>query len=102
MLKNLLKIIRLVLKEGKLPAVILLILIITNGALVPINIYLWQQIIDISIHEFRTGGSIAPVLPYILGFIMILSLYNLRELLEQITKTKLTHRLRDNLWIGYT
>ena len=95
-LKTLLRITYTVLRHGRWPAVLLMILIVANGVLLPLNLYFWEKIIDTTVQVMESGGSVLPILPYLLGFIVLLALYNLRELCEQIVRIRLTHRLRDN------
>lgn len=93
----LLRIAGLVLKHGRLPALLLLVVMVTNGALTPLGVLLSRNMIDSAIDAVGTGSGILAVLPWVMGFVVVMVLYNLRELLEQILKIRITHRLRDNL-----
>lgn len=97
MLVALLRIAELVLKHGRWPAFLLLVLIVTNGALTPINVWLARNTIDTAVGAVNSGSGMLAVLPWVLGFVVVLALYNLRELLEQVLQIRITHRLRDNL-----
>lgn len=91
------KLIRLVLNNGGWRARILFLLIVSNGALAPIKTWLLRNVVD-SVVTDQSGSSIlAAALPWVAGLVLVLLLYNLRELAEQILKIRLTHKLRDRL-----
>ncbi len=104
-MRNLLKCIGLVFRHGGFPAFLLTVLIVTNGALAPLSVWLWQNIIDSVTanigngslaHTVGEGGFMAAV-PWIAAFVFVLLLYNMRELSKQVLMIGITHRLRDNL-----
>lgn len=97
MLSSLLQMIGLVLKHGRLPAFLLVVLVVTNGALAPLIVWLSQHLIDETVAAVREQASFAAALPWLLALLLVLIAHNTRELMEQVLKIRLTHRLRDSL-----
>ena len=93
----LLRIAGLVLKYARLPALLLVVVVVGNGLLTPLSVWLSRNVIDSATAAVRAGDGMRAALPWVLAFVVVLVLSNLRELLEQILKIRIAHRLRDNL-----
>ncbi len=94
---DVLKALKLVLRTGGLPAVILAVAVIGNGALSPLSVWLTKKTIDTGIDRLSGDGDIQTFLSWIILLILVLVVYNIRELTEMVLKIRITHRLRDNL-----
>lgn len=93
----LLRIAGLVLKYARLPALLLVVVVVGNGLLTPLSVWLSRNVIDSATAAVRAGDGMRAARPWVLAFVVVLVLSNLRELLEQILKVRIAHKLRDNL-----
>jgi ATP-binding cassette subfamily B protein len=84
-----------VLRLGGFPAVALALVMLVNGAMAPLTIWLTQNVIDIGIRQSEQGQTLTPVIPWLIGLVLALVCLNLRELTEMVTMIRLKHRLRD-------
>lgn len=84
-----------VLRLGGFPAVALALVMLVNGAMAPLTIWLTQNVIDIGIRQSEQGQTLTPVIPWLVGLVLALVCLNLRELTEMVTMIRLKHRLRD-------
>lgn len=91
------KSILLIYKKGKHISILLTVLIVGNGILLPLSAYFIKSIIDVGANELKMGTKLTPILPWVFALVGVLILYNLRELLEQLLKVKLSHKLRDEI-----
>lgn len=74
----------------------LTLVILANGAMLPLRIGLTQGLIDTGI-QLRGLGDIASLAPWVVGLMLCLLFSNMRELMEMLLKIRIQHRLRKSL-----
>lgn len=96
-MKHILQTVKLAYKHGRQYALLLSLIIVSNGFFPPVLVLCTQRIIDSVILIIEEGHSSSRLMIWIAVFVLISVLFNLRELMEQLVGERLIEKYRTEL-----